>query len=1657
MAVWSPSPRVIASLFVALAAVVVVVPAAAQNPPACVNCLPPYAVGVTPDSSPKGRAPSGTYTDTFTVQNVGANTDTYSFACLATGGVTCSTVNPTSATLSTWQTRAVSVTYTVGTSAGTLKLLASGANDVANDGGSYLISLPPAVTLVAPVLTSGGRAVVRTRQPLGRATFLPRGSPLDTTKTMLTWRTDTVTTLARASRGLVELEPDSARWLNLGDSAQLTVTACAQNGLCTTASRWAVLLNDQKPVLGFSGMPLEALGRQFGAPFGPGLAVSGAEVETGFGAPAYVSLGASRSAGLVYSTRQSYPRVLVPVDFELTWPAGTPDQVKLTLFDGPTRLDSLLVATPTCATGTARRCRAVLQGDFSASSFATPTRKWLTVEARVTSGQTTQIGTDSVEVVLVDRRATPYGSGWWPSGILKLVAAGSDRILVGPSGTAAVYRGNGDSLYISPPGDFTVLTNTGTGWQLSPRGSTAKLVFDVSGRLIQSIDQNGNQAVVGYNGATDQVTSLRDPLLKSITFAYDGNGKLSTITDPASRQSKVVINATTNQLTYDSTSSITSQPYTTSYAYTTYPGTGTVVLTTRIGVIADTTVVTYDSTFTRRPSQVTLPQVQDENGNAVKPVLAYTAYEREGYGALRSLDSVYVQLQDPRNNWTRSLLNRWGEARQTWDSLGVLGRATYTPEGFVQWAEGKVPDSSRVYSSYDGLRRLAKSYIVRAVGDTLRLDSLVYDANHRVIQRIDARGKIAQYAYDANGNVTQAITPNSDTTRFWYRTDGLLDSTWAPGNTKSRRFTWNSTWKNLAYVTDESGTVQERHTYDALGRDSLVDYKMRVRVTTDSTQWQWRRTQSYYSVANQVDSTLLLRTDTCADPCNTATWLPASDTLHTQRVGHRFDRAGRDSLRLNDRGKAVLYLYDRLGRLVSRRPWTDSMAVKDSFVYDVAGNLKKTVTRRGDMVTTNYDSRNRDTLTVIPGVGTLRKSFAGPADQVTRLWYDSPVDSIGGVNAEMRWGYDQRGRLRADTSYAGSVVEALSHTYDTYERPATLTDPVGAWTTRYETNRGYADTLLTPMGDTLTYAFDAQSRPSGPYLRSGSLLQQRTATWAETGTLDILEHRVTQAPAYTPLKYDRNYCDDCINPALAPVWTEQHGAGASVDSLRDSVTYDGWERVVGWRALKNGVVVDSASFEFDRMGNITRTVPRGGVSTYDATTDRLLSRPASGCGTSWTHTYDRAGNLIQAVCGSTTWVYGYDALNRLRSVRYNATLIARYGYDVLGRRIAKRVYSTLTGGTVAYTRFIYRGVHVAFEADSGGAVGLRYTYGLATDDVLAIRDAAGNHYYVVQDLLHSVRGLLKRDGTWVLSQRFGPYGAVIARDTNATGPGFGVRYGWTGREYDAETGWYYFRARYFDPAVRRFVQEDPIGYRAGANVYAYGEGGPLEGRDPSGLMMSYSIPVKETALPGDTCIGFFGDEYGCGGGGGAWYESMISAWDRLPPGERKAEYDRYLTAYEQQQEAGTYGQTLNSEDTKELSPTEFGAIYSATADVAALAQYRGDQDLQYTASLLSTLLSAGRIAVNNSLVTGNALATSYPNFRLMFINSGNFDKYMTLDALGSNLIAFNLVHEAMHFEFWNSRGGALRSSTWDECLMDARARAATGWDYRSGYTCPGWP
>src|SRR5262249_17328549 len=74
-----------------------------------------------------------------------------------------------------------------------------------------------------------------------------------------------------------------------------------------------------------------------------------------------------------------------------------------------------------------------------------------------------------------------------------------------------------------------------------------------------------------------------------------------------------------------------------------------------------------------------------------------------------------------------------------------------------------------------------------------------------------------------------------------------------------------------------------------------------------------------------------------------------------------------------------------------------------------------------------------------------------------------------------------------------------------------------------------------------------------------------------------------------------------------------------------------------------------------------------------------------------------------------------------------------------------------------------------------------------------------------------------------------PYGRTSALSTAAVDA-----YQFTGRENDGS--FYYYRARYYDPAIGRFISEDPIGFAgSGSNFYAYTHNSPTNLVDPFGL------------------------------------------------------------------------------------------------------------------------------------------------------------------------------------------------------------------------------
>jgi RHS repeat-associated protein len=76
----------------------------------------------------------------------------------------------------------------------------------------------------------------------------------------------------------------------------------------------------------------------------------------------------------------------------------------------------------------------------------------------------------------------------------------------------------------------------------------------------------------------------------------------------------------------------------------------------------------------------------------------------------------------------------------------------------------------------------------------------------------------------------------------------------------------------------------------------------------------------------------------------------------------------------------------------------------------------------------------------------------------------------------------------------------------------------------------------------------------------------------------------------------------------------------------------------------------------------------------------------------------------------------------------------------------------------------------------------------------------------------------------------------------------GNPYMYTAREYDIETGLYYYRARYYNPYIGRFLQTDPA-YQ-GMNLYAYCGNNSVNCTDPTGLVSSMHYPsaIYETIM-----------------------------------------------------------------------------------------------------------------------------------------------------------------------------------------------------------------
>jgi RHS repeat-associated protein len=266
--------------------------------------------------------------------------------------------------------------------------------------------------------------------------------------------------------------------------------------------------------------------------------------------------------------------------------------------------------------------------------------------------------------------------------------------------------------------------------------------------------------------------------------------------------------------------------------------------------------------------------------------------------------------------------------------------------------------------------------------------------------------------------------------------------------------------------------------------------------------------------------------------------------------------------------------------------------------------------------------------------------------------------------------------------------------------------------------------------------------------------------------------------------------------------------------------YDAHYRLTAFdRSAAEAISPQQSSWDLDGAGNWAAV---DGETREYSSVNEVISRAEGG--TRVVLAYDDNGNLTD----DGTFNFEWDFSNRLRRVtrKSDRQLIAEYSYDAAGRRVQKVV--TNSGPLNGTTRYLYDGQRVIEEHERTSPLTERvsrvYVYGNSIDEVLVMH-AGDRRLYYHQNTLGSVYALTN-SASIVEGYLYDAYGRQTVYhagannvvdfggdDTLAIGgmSNFNNPWLYTGRQFDAESDHYYYRARYFDPRLGRFIGRDPLG------------------------------------------------------------------------------------------------------------------------------------------------------------------------------------------------------------------------------------------------------
>ena len=839
--------------------------------------------------------------------------------------------------------------------------------------------------------------------------------------------------------------------------------------------------------------------------------------------PTTTTFGKPRTPVLLYNSTHAAPGAIIAADVTITGPVPASIEVTVKIPNkGP--IQRSFPWDPAWTDGQPRRISVAI--DAVAMTLTTGSDAVLvvdTVEFKATSAAGAPLAqvTKTGLLAIVDRRDSPFGSGWWLDGLERFVSVPGNsnvRLWIGGDGSTRVYTYQGTKYWLATPApsrpDTLESDSSGVWRRHLPNG--AYVEFDQFGTHTKTVDVFGRRTVFNYTTLNGRLVPstitlpVQSGTVPTYVFGYAPDPaqiwRVSQVTAPPVNGSRVVTLSTgTGRV-----SNITDTTGVTSFRYN-----ATQQLTQRINKLRDTTNFAYDEAGLLRSASLDM-----RRDSATAPPIAQSFCAAEsrslttcGGGAIQRpvlTAKAYTLLDGPRTDapdTTIFHIGQFGTPDTVVTALGYRTRVERANVAFPLLATATIaPNGHRIEARYTsrGLDSLVIDRNPLGDGVDATTSYLWHTKWDKPVRVTSPTGLVTTSAYDAATGNQMWQRPGDNPARqvsFSYYSTGQLASVTAPLVAPESLY-YDNTLSNLRASRSGLGfyTLAYR---DAVGRETLSITPIDTAAARDTNQLKsaGASTRTFYNVADQADSVVrsgparpyTLRFASYADQ-----W-QAPVTADTVYIWNSYDGEGR-LLSVKSEARPLsassdisvrdTYAYDPAGRMV-RRGRNNRF---ERTVYDLAGNVIAFTPATGAATTSQYDTLGRLRTRTVPARTYAEKHCEGlapgsiadsastslcrvvfpafPTDATANTYtiaadqstfsYDSLGNTLTANNSDARISrqYYRNGALKRDSvAYRATTAPGFNYS-------ATLA---------YSYDReGRRQMLQLPSGDSLTYGYHAE-------------------------------------------------------------------------------------------------------------------------------------------------------------------------------------------------------------------------------------------------------------------------------------------------------------------------------------------------------------------------------------------------------------------------------------------------------------------------------------------------------------------------------------------------------------------------------------------------------